>query len=105
MVHAGESTNMSSKSNLWARIALNEQKQCKLSTCSKPRKQMGGYCNTHTRRVTRWGSPKGFAWQRSLIDQYLEAAEKFVRVRREHVAIKAGLDFLDTALTTAGTFR
>ena len=90
-----------SKSSIWARVKLNEKKPCKITTCKNMRVKMNGFCGMHQRRVERWGHPKGYAWQKRLIDPYLEKAEEFVQEHREHRAVKAGVDYLNHALATA----
>ena len=90
-----------SKSTIWSRVKMNEKRPCKITTCKNMRVKMNGFCGMHQRRVERWGHPKGYAWQKRLIDPYLEKAEEFVQEHWEHRAVKAGVDYLNHALATA----
>ena len=92
---------MSSKS--WSsRTQSNELLKCVIPTCPKRRTKVSRYCRTHMRRKERWGDARfGFHWNTKSIQQYLDAAQAFVRDNREHPGVAAAIEFLDSMLSTA----
>ncbi|TRV65809.1 MAG: hypothetical protein EWV86_08230, partial [Microcystis panniformis Mp_MB_F_20051200_S9D] len=82
-------------------INRNTTKQCKASGCYNPRRNLGGYCKQHYRKVYLYGNPYGRAILSKDCLRETQEVNELIDSNLEHPAVVAACTYLQRWLDMA----